>query len=175
MDNNLIEFIEKQGGVFSAAKYFGGLPQLKKMAETDNDLFGYLYHYTEGTLTFKSDNNGMYFFRFHVTDVEIDKYDDVTHLFVLIDLTLRRNKDYQEPIAMWVDSYCEDGRPTYYFNDPELRKFQYVMVRVDSVNGVKLPDGSRLDDMSNIMSDDEVAKIIKESVTECLINLQKIL
>jgi len=174
MNNEIVKFVENQGSIFSAAKYFGGMEKLKELAKNIPELSSIIEYSTKGKLFFKSDDGKNYKFGFYVKDFDADETEQ-EHLYVIIDLILPRNNNNQEEIAVWVDSYCEDGRPEYHFNDSSLNKFMYIMGRVDTVNGVKIPDGSRLDDMSNIISDDKANIFLKENVTECLKRLQNIL
>jgi hypothetical protein len=174
MNNEIVRFIEKQDSIFSAAKYFGGMEKLKELSKTNKELSSLIDYSTKGKLFFKSDDGKNYKFSFHVKDFHADDTEE-EHLYVIIDLIIPGNNNYQEKIAIWVDSYCEDGRPEYHFNDSNLNKFMYTMGRVDSVNGVKIPDGSRLDDMSEIISDNQASRFLKENVTECLKRLQNVL
>lgn len=168
----LLKFIEKQDSIFSAAKYFGGMEAMKVAAKNNPELLDLIKYSTKGYLTFKSDDRKFYVFHFYVKDFSID---EEIHLYVTIDLILKRSVSEKEEIGIWVDSYCEDSRPEYFFNDSLLRKYQYVLARVESVNGYNIPEGSRLEDMSNILSDDEAERILKEDVTGHLKKLQMIL
>ena len=172
MSKEIIDFLRKQDSIFTAAKYFGGIEELKNFAKNNPKLYDYVKNSLGGYLTLKSDNGKKYKFKFYIVDYDLD---DESHLFVIIDVVLKDDIPNLEEIGIWLDSYCEDGRPIYYFNDPYFNQTFYILGRVDSVNGVKIPDGSRLEDETTIIPDEKVETILKDNITETLKKLQNIL
>lgn len=173
MKDNLKKFIKKHG-VFDAAKYFGGMKKMREIARKETEVMDLIERETSGYLEFTDDEYGESVkINFSVLNFDLDETID-EHLFVVIDLRLK-NQKHQEELAIWVDSYCEDGRPDYHFMNKKLNSIPFVMGSVYSVNGVKIPQGSRLEGKNEIISDEEAMKLMKENVVDYLKKLQKLL
>lgn len=172
MKDNLKKFIVKHG-VFDAAKFFGGMKKMREIAKNEPKVMDLIERETSGHLEFTDDENGdSVKINFSVLNFDIDDTVD-EHLFVAIDLRLK-NEKHQKELAIWVDSYCEDGRPEYQFMNKELNSVPFVMGSVYSVNGVKIPK-SPLEGENKIISDDEAIELLKENVVDYLKKLQKLL
>ena len=135
MQKDIINFIKKQGGVFSASKFFGGLGHLLKYAENDTQLYKYILKECSGEISFISDSGKRHKFNIIFTKVDVENLDAETlFLYVFVDLKVK-NKEKEFEIGQWVQSYMDDQRVNFVFEDKELRKFHLIYGIINSVNG----------------------------------------
>jgi hypothetical protein len=167
----VINFIKKQNSVFEAAKYFGGMDELKNLAKSNSELKKHIENSLRGYLTLKYQNI-TYSFDFEINAVDFDNVeDDVTFLSPTLNLLIKSNylsDSGYEVIAKWVSSFCEDASVDYHFNDIFLSKYNQVLGYVDSVNGKKLDWGKSplYKDIVTIEYDSIVVGLIKSLIKE---------
>lgn len=190
MSNNIIDFIKKQGTIFDAAKYFGGIDKLRDIANTNNELKTLIDKNSKGWLDFKARGKS-YKFNFYILDYDIEdagwEENDV-HVYLLIDLTVdypNLSPDELLTIGKWAAEFCEDNSLNTVSTPDNLLsedQYGYYMVTVKKINGQDVPwvPHKLLDDQDSIIQDETAEKLIgksksgKESVTESLIRLQNL-
>lgn len=190
MSNNIIDFIKKQGTIFDAAKYFGGIDKLRDIANTNNELKTLIDKNSKGWLDFKASGKS-YKFNFYILDYDIEdagwEENDV-HVYLLIDLTVdypNLTPDELLTIGKWAAEYCEDNSLNTVSTPDNLLsedQYGYYMVTVKKINGQDVPwvPHKLFDDQDSIIQDETAEKLIeksksgKESVTESLIRLQNL-
>jgi hypothetical protein len=186
MSNNIIDFIKKQGNIFNAAKYFGGIDKLRELTKGDDELKSFVENNSKGWFNFKA--NGKYYkFDFYTLDYYMeDENDNAVHLVLYVDLIVNYpnlNDEELLTIGKWVAEYCEDGS-LYTVSEPknliDEETYAFYMIQVDKINGKDVPwvPGKLLDNQDSIVPDKTVEDLIKKSskepVTESLIRLQSL-
>jgi hypothetical protein len=190
MSDSIINFLKKQGDIFSSAKYFGGIDKLREIGKTNPEIMDMITKSSYGYMEFQAgDRPGRtktYKFNFYVLDydMEDDTGGDYNHAYLSIDLIV----DYPNltdneilRIGKWVAEYCEDGRCDYNISN-KIFEESMMMADVKKINGKDVPwePGNLLGNQSDIVPDVEVDELIKKSksggtVKESVVRIKKLL
>lgn len=190
MSDSVINFLKKQGDIFSSAKYFGGIDKLREIGKTNPEIMDMITKSSYGYMEFQAgDRPGRtktYKFNFYVLDydMEDDTGGDYNHAYLSIDLIV----DYPNltdneilRIGKWVAEYCEDGRCDYNISN-KIFEESMMMADVKKINGKDVPwePGNLLGNQSDIVPDVEVDELIKKSksggtVKESVVRIKKLL
>ena len=190
MSDSIINFLKKQGDIFSSAKYFGGIDKLREIGKTNPEIMDMITKSSYGYMEFQAgDRPGRtktYKFNFYVLDydMEDDTGGDYNHAYLSIDLIV----DYPNltdneilRIGKWVAEYCEDGRCDYNISN-KIFEESMMMADVKKINGKDVPwePGNLLGNQSDIVLDVEVDELIKKSksggtVKESVVRIKKLL
>ena len=190
MSDSVINFLKKQGDIFSSAKYFGGIDKLREIGKTNPEIMDMITKSSYGYMEFQAgDRPGRtktYKFNFYVLDydMEDDTGGDYNHAYLSIDLIV----DYPNltdneilRIGKWVAEYCEDGRCDYNISN-KIFEESMMMADVKKINGKDVPwePGNLLGNQSDIVLDVEVDELIKKSksggtVKESVVRIKKLL
>jgi hypothetical protein len=189
MSDSIINFLKKQGDIFSSAKYFGGIDKLREIGKTNPEIMDMITKSSYGYMEFQAgDRPGRtktYKFNFYVLDYDMeDTGGDYNHAYLAIDLIV----DYPNltdneilRIGQWVAEYCEDGRCDYNISN-KIFEDSMMMADVKKINGKDVPwePGNLLGNQSDIVPDVEVDELIKKSksggtVKESVVRIKKLL
>ena len=188
MSNDIIDFIKKQDNLFDAAKYFGGMDNLRKLSKKNDELKSFIKSLSEGWLSIKASNGRRYNFDFNILDFDVDEYDGGQHIMIVADLIVdypNLTNDELLTIGKWASEYLEDDSP-YEVSTPEGLVDDYVpsyyRITVRQINGENVPweQEKLLDNPDLVIPDETVEELIKKSkmskepVTESLIQLQNL-
>jgi hypothetical protein len=188
MSNDIIDFIKKQDNLFDAAKYFGGMGNLRKLSKKNDELKSFIKSLSEGWLSIKASNGRRYNFDFNILDFDVDEYDGGQHIMIVADLIVdypNLTNDELLTIGKWASEYLEDDSP-YEVSTPEGLVDDYVpsyyRITVRQINGENVPweQEKLLDNPDLVIPDETVEELIKKSkmskepVTESLIQLQNL-
>lgn len=191
MSDSIINFIKKQGDIFSSAKYFGGIDKLREIGKTNPEIMDMITKSSYGYMEFQSgDRPGQtktYRFDFYVLDYDMEDDmggDDYNHAYLAIDLIVDYPNLTDEEIlriGKWVAEYCEDSRPDYHITN-ETFEYSMMMADVKKINGKDVPwePGNLINNQSDIVPDVEVEELIKKSknggtVKESVVRIKKLL
>lgn len=191
MSDSIINFLKKQGDIFSSAKYFGGINKLREIGKTNPEIMDMITKSSYGYMEFQAgDRPGQtktYRFDFYVLDYDMeDDMDgrDYNHAYLSLDLIVdypNLTDDEILRIGKWVAEYCEDARPYYHIAN-ETFEYSMMMANVLKINGKDVPwePGTLLDEISDIVPDVEVEELIKKSenggtIKESIIRIKKLL
>lgn len=191
MSDSIINFLKKQGDIFSSSKYFGGLDKLREIGKTNPKIMDIITKSSYGYMEFQTgDRPGQtktYRFDFYVLDYYMEDDmggGDYNHAYLSIDLIV----DYPNltdneilRIGQWVAEYCEDGGCDYNISN-KIFEDSMMMADVKKINGKDAPweSGSLLNNQSDIVPDVEVEELIKKSenggtVKESVVRIKKLL
>jgi hypothetical protein len=191
MSDSIINFLKKQGDIFSSAKYFGGIDKLREIGKTNPKIMDMITKSSYGYLEFQAgDRPGQtktYEFNFYVLDYDMEDDmggGDYNHAYLAIDLMVDYPNLTDEEIlriGKWAAEYCEDGRCDYNISN-KIFEDSLIMSDVKKINGKDVPwvSGSLLNNQSDIVPDEEVEELIKKSenggtVKESVIRIKKLL
>lgn len=189
MSDSIINFLKKQGDIFSSAKYFGGIDKLREIGKTNPEIMDMITKSSYGYMEFQAgDRPGRtktYKFNFYVLDYDIeDTGGDYNHAYLAIDLIVDYPNLTDEEIlriGKWVAEYCEDGRCDYNISN-KIFEESMMMADVKKINGKDVPwePGNLLGNQSDIVPDVEVDELIKKSksggtVKESVVRIKKLL
>ena len=171
MQKDILKFIESQGSVFEAAKFFGGMTKLLSLVKGNPELYNKILDDCLGKLSFYSDSGREHEFKIIVTNFDVETFEEgYSHIFhISFDLEIK-NEEFEEKIAEWVQSYVDDLRVTYKFSNPFFRKFKYIQGGITSVNGKKYTEPKP----GIIIPDDEVEPLLSENVMNYIKKLQNL-
>jgi hypothetical protein len=189
MSDSIINFLKKQGDIFSSAKYFGGIDKLREIGKTNPEIMDMITKSSYGYMEFRAgDRPGRtktYKFNFYVLDYDMeDTGGDYNHAYLAIDLIVDYPNLTDEEIlriGKWVAEYCEDGRCDYNISN-KIFEESLMMADVKKINGKDVPwePGNLLGNQSDIVPDVEVDELIKKSksggtVKESVVRIKKLL
>jgi hypothetical protein len=93
MSDSIINFLKKQGDIFSSAKYFGGIDKLREIGKTNPEIMDMITKSSYGYMEFQAgDRPGQtktYRFDFYVLDYDMEDDmggGDYNHAYLAIDL-----------------------------------------------------------------------------------------
>ena len=185
MSNNIVDFIKKQGNIFDAAKYFGGITGLRELSKKNDKLKSFIDTNSYGNFDIRY-RGKTHNFKFYILEYDVDDLgNEEAHVNLNVNLILdypNLNEDELMTIGRWVGEFCDDGQ-LYTVTTPVglFPEYSYYMVMIEEINGKRVPWklGSLLDDQDNLVKDEVVYNLLdksegKEPVTESLIKLQSL-
>lgn len=176
--NKIIDFLKKSDSILSAAKFFGGMDYLNKLAETNLELKSLIDQKLSGTVKFQDDSMTDHKFKFEITQIEFEDLGDDEPVLVcrlnIITNTNGLNDDEVELYGKWIESYFQDYRGEAYFNDDSLNKYHHYYLIVDEMNGKEM--FFHANDTFEHISDKEIYDLLDEKLLkETIKDLRKLM